>query len=186
MADPRVPRHLLKFLNSRDERTFGRHAYTIDRDALADPSAMQVWLSESIGVDATVGRAEWRAAVELRDLLRRYVDGDPAGADLDAAAARQGVRVSFSERPSLVPLGSGASAFLGSIIASCAELAAVGRWRRVKMCAAPDCRFVFYDRGRNALGRWCAMESCGNRTKARRYRARHGHASGSQRAPALS
>ncbi|MFD9698271.1 CGNR zinc finger domain-containing protein [Lentzea sp. NPDC059081] len=40
------------------------------------------------------------------------------------------------------------------------------------MCAAPDCRWAFYDVSRNGRGRWCAMEICGNRQKTRAYRER--------------
>jgi predicted RNA-binding Zn ribbon-like protein len=40
------------------------------------------------------------------------------------------------------------------------------------VCAAEDCRWAFYDRSRNRSRTWCSMEECGNRAKARSYRAR--------------
>jgi predicted RNA-binding Zn ribbon-like protein len=51
-----------------------------------------------------------------------------------------------------------------------------GTWSRLKACRAADCRWAFYDRARNHSRHWCSMEVCGNRTKARAYRARHGAA----------
>jgi predicted RNA-binding Zn ribbon-like protein len=47
-----------------------------------------------------------------------------------------------------------------------------GTWTRLKMCANPDCRWVFYDRSRNQHGNWCQMAVCGNRLKNRELRAR--------------
>lgn len=43
---------------------------------------------------------------------------------------------------------------------------------RVKACADADCGALFYDTSRNRSRRWCAMEDCGNRAKARRHYAR--------------
>jgi predicted RNA-binding Zn ribbon-like protein len=47
-----------------------------------------------------------------------------------------------------------------------------GTWTRLKVCANPDCRWVYYDRSRNQQGHWCDMAVCGNRLKNRRLRAR--------------
>ena len=47
-----------------------------------------------------------------------------------------------------------------------------GTWPRLKVCAADDCRWAFYDSSRNRGGNWCKMEICGNRMKNRSYRAR--------------
>ena len=45
-------------------------------------------------------------------------------------------------------------------------------WPRLKVCAAHDCRWSFYDSSRNRGGTWCQMEVCGNRIKNRTYRSR--------------
>jgi predicted RNA-binding Zn ribbon-like protein len=47
-----------------------------------------------------------------------------------------------------------------------------GGWTRLKACANPECRWVFYDRSRNRQGSWCDMAVCGNRLKNRSLRAR--------------
>ena len=45
---------------------------------------------------------------------------------------------------------------------------------RVKECAADNCSWLFLDMSRNRSRRWCDMAVCGNRAKARRFRAREG------------
>ena len=47
-----------------------------------------------------------------------------------------------------------------------------GVWRRFKLCPEPSCRASFYDASKNAAKTWCAMATCGSRTKMRRLRAR--------------
>jgi len=44
--------------------------------------------------------------------------------------------------------------------------------RRVRACAADDCRMVFHDESRTNNRRWCSMEHCGNRAKVRAHRER--------------
>src|SRR2546421_510153 len=46
-------------------------------------------------------------------------------------------------------------------------------WERLKLCSSDPCRWVFYDRSKNQSSRWCKMASCGNREKARRFRAKN-------------
>lgn len=43
---------------------------------------------------------------------------------------------------------------------------------RIKSCASDTCEWVFLDTSRNRKRRWCDMQTCGNREKARRHRAR--------------
>jgi len=50
-----------------------------------------------------------------------------------------------------------------------AELLISGRADRVGSCSDPDCAWVFLDTSRNHSRRWCSMEDCGNRHKARRH-----------------
>ena len=40
---------------------------------------------------------------------------------------------------------------------------------RIKSCADFRCAWLFYDTSRNRSRRWCSMEDCGNRAKARRH-----------------
>jgi predicted RNA-binding Zn ribbon-like protein len=40
---------------------------------------------------------------------------------------------------------------------------------RLKECAQDDCRWLFLDLSKNRSRRWCSMEQCGNRAKAKRH-----------------
>lgn len=39
---------------------------------------------------------------------------------------------------------------------------------RIRVCASRDCGWMYVDRSRNGLRRWCQMETCGNLEKSRR------------------
>lgn len=43
---------------------------------------------------------------------------------------------------------------------------------RVRECASPACSLVFLDTSRPGTRRWCSMQRCGNREKARSFRDR--------------
>jgi predicted RNA-binding Zn ribbon-like protein len=43
---------------------------------------------------------------------------------------------------------------------------------RLRVCAGPDCGWMFVDRSRNGLRRWCEMQTCGTSAKSRRRAAR--------------
>lgn len=59
------------------------------------------------------------------------------------------------------------------VIRSAADLLTSPDLRHVRRCAGTTCDWLFIDRSRNHTRRWCDMESCGNRAKARRYYERH-------------
>ena len=44
---------------------------------------------------------------------------------------------------------------------------------RVRACDNPECRWLFLDTSKNHTRRWCDMKICGNRMKARRFKAQH-------------
>jgi predicted RNA-binding Zn ribbon-like protein len=58
------------------------------------------------------------------------------------------------------------------VLAAAARLTEAGRWSRVKLCASETCRWAFVDESRNRSRTWCSMAVCGNRAKARSFRAR--------------
>jgi predicted RNA-binding Zn ribbon-like protein len=41
----------------------------------------------------------------------------------------------------------------------------------VKDCGVPTCRWLFLDTSKNHTRRWCSMQTCGNRMKARRFQS---------------
>jgi predicted RNA-binding Zn ribbon-like protein len=43
---------------------------------------------------------------------------------------------------------------------------------RLRICGGPDCGWIYADRSRNGLRRWCEMQTCGTLEKSRRRAAR--------------
>ena len=43
---------------------------------------------------------------------------------------------------------------------------------RLRLCANDACRRAFYDESKNRTRRWCDPNTCGNRARVRRHRAR--------------
>ncbi len=59
---------------------------------------------------------------------------------------------------------------LGPIARSAADLLTSDDLKRVGVCADDrGCGWLFFDTSRNHSRRWCSMESCGNRAKAKRH-----------------
>jgi predicted RNA-binding Zn ribbon-like protein len=62
-------------------------------------------------------------------------------------------------------------AALARIAASLAESLAHEPHERLKLCANPGCLWVFVDRTKGNIRRWCNDATCGNRDRVRRLRA---------------
>jgi predicted RNA-binding Zn ribbon-like protein len=58
---------------------------------------------------------------------------------------------------------------LAPVLWSAADLIVSVSRRRVRLCANPECLWLFLDASRNATRLWCDMAACGNRAKARRH-----------------
>ena len=58
---------------------------------------------------------------------------------------------------------------LWPIAYSAAEVLTGSLAERVKACPGDGCGWIFVDQSRNRSRRWCDMQSCGNREKARRH-----------------
>lgn len=58
---------------------------------------------------------------------------------------------------------------LWPIVRSAVELLTSRESQAVRACAADGCTWLFLDRSKNRSRRWCEMDSCGNREKARRH-----------------
>ena len=63
------------------------------------------------------------------------------------------------------------------IVLAAAELLASDTRTQIRECAGEGCGWLFLDTSRNRRRRWCTMESCGNRAKARRFYQRSREAS---------
>ena len=134
---------------------------------------------------ARLGEADLRIALAAREALRSLALGNsgiPVAVDAlvtlerVARAAQFTLRFEPDGRARLAPAASGLDGALGRILAVVHEAMADGSWARLKGCPRDVCHWVFYDRSRNASGKWCSMAVCGNRTNTRAYRRRHAHA----------
>ena len=61
---------------------------------------------------------------------------------------------------------------LWPVTRSAADLLTSEDLGRVRKCASESCGWLFLDTSKNRSRRWCSMEACGNRAKARRHYAR--------------
>jgi predicted RNA-binding Zn ribbon-like protein len=147
-------------------------------DELADEHGLAAWLAAN-GIAAEVDAAGRERTVAIREALRALLlanhggEPDPAAvATLDRAAA---ITVAFDAagHARLEPVHSGLDGAIATLLAIVAKAQAEGTWARLKACPNDGCHWAFYDRSRNRSRTWCAMSVCGNRAKARSYRARH-------------
>ena len=65
---------------------------------------------------------------------------------------------------------------LWPVVRDASELLTSEELDRVGQCADDRCGWLFLDSSRNRSRRWCSMEDCGNRAKARRHYRRAVHA----------
>lgn len=68
------------------------------------------------------------------------------------------------------PRGGTWAAAMAAVVRSYAELVSSGTIQHVRVCANPDCSWLFYDDTRNHSRRWCDATVCGNLMKVRRFR----------------
>jgi predicted RNA-binding Zn ribbon-like protein len=173
-STPSDLRLLEAFLNTVDQRTFRRHgAAHAGGDQLTSPAALTAWLSGQGLPAAEPGSAEvsatdLAAAVQLRTTLRQALLAESAPSALEGFSLHLVTDPAGTLR--LTAIGDSP---LNPIIETIASAVVHGTWTRLKICAAPDCRWAFYDTSRSGAGRWCSMEVCGNRAKTRAYRRRH-------------
>jgi predicted RNA-binding Zn ribbon-like protein len=57
---------------------------------------------------------------------------------------------------------------LWPVLWSAATLLASDEASQIRICGGVDCGWMYVDRSRNGLRRWCQMETCGTREKSRR------------------
>lgn len=171
---------LADFLNTLDERLFGVHRQNseVDRESLDSPAALTRWLARRGLIDGATraSKRDLARAKHFRRAFRAVLENESdrvARSSLDALVATIPLQARITRgSPALTPASRGLDCALGKLMIAAIIARANGNWVRLKMCAATDCRWVFYDTSKNRLGRWCSMEVCGNRAKTRNYRKR--------------
>jgi predicted RNA-binding Zn ribbon-like protein len=159
------------FVNTTDRET--------GTDDIATPAQLAAYLHALgwLSGDQEATDSDVELAHRLRRGLRRALelnhdDVRTSVPELEAVLSDLPLRLGWSEpEPRLVPAGSGVGGALGRIVAAVTEALAAGTWRRLKICAADDCAWAYYDASKNRARNWCEY-GCGNRIKVRAYRER--------------
>ncbi|MEO1679252.1 MAG: CGNR zinc finger domain-containing protein [Pseudomonadota bacterium] len=168
-------RLVLDFLNTADWSEDGQ----VIHEKLATPEDVLTW-TNAIGITQSVmahHAPDLGALREMRGHLRALV-----------LAAMHGDHLQWQVRRALTRLFEGGSqahlretitqdlhsviesSLTGIILTSAKALLFDPREiARIKKCAGPRCGWLFVDESRNGRRRWCSMETCGNRAKARRF-----------------
>jgi predicted RNA-binding Zn ribbon-like protein len=178
--------NLYDFANSLDVRRFTHHGVPhLQGDQLGNPRELSAWMSQRglLFTSAKITPAMFETALQLRASVRCYLECDPVGRRKNQDAVR-----SLNKAMRLFPLVAQARnvggmalqaargdalAGLSLVVAELYDGSVMGTLDRLKMCAAEECRRVFFDRSKPATRRWCMSTLCGNRMKTRTYRERH-------------
>ena len=148
-----------------------------DRDDLTTPAALLAWAdAEGLPCPARPTQADLTRVRRFREALRQLLGG-AAGAvsALNGELARTGTRPLLQAGPQVEFTGDATTALdaaITRVLAAVITTSLDGSLRRLKTCAAEDCRWAFYDRSPNVVSRWCETSVCGARHKMRAYRAR--------------
>lgn len=178
--------NLYDFANSLDVRHFVHHGVQHEQgDELGGPRQLGAWMARRglLWTGAKITPAMFESALKLRASVRDYLQFDPAERRNNRDAIRSlndalklfplAVEAQNEGGMALRPARSDALAGLSAISAELYTGSVTGILGRLKMCAAEECRRVFFDRSKPATRRWCMSTLCGNRIKTRAYRARH-------------
>lgn len=155
----------LGLIGPATEAELERHAAR-NPDLAADVLIQALELREALhrlAQAVRLGKAARPADLEiLNRCLLRYPEGR-------VIATVGGARLGWKPHGEGLELGSplGAMARLG------AELLVTAEPNSIRCCAGPGCGWLFHDTSPNKRRRWCSMESCGNRAKARRHYQKH-------------
>jgi predicted RNA-binding Zn ribbon-like protein len=178
--------NLYDFANTLDARHFTHHGVPhVQGDELGGPRELGAWMARRglLFTSARITPSMFEVALRLRASVRAYLQCDPVERRKNKDAVQ-----SLNAASRLFPLVARARADGGMVLSAArddalAGLSAIvaelydgsigGSLDRLKMCAAEDCRRVFFDRSKPATRRWCMSTLCGNRMKTRAYRERH-------------
>ncbi len=154
----------------------GRDAERLRSMALSHPGTARAALEEAKRLRALLAR-----------LCRSLVDGKPRRAvwkefNQYLARALRSLRVApLPRRRNRLNVaewawsdqGTRLNALLWPVLWSAAGLLVSDEVAEVRVCAGRDCGWMYVDRSRNGLRRWCAMATCGTAEKSRRRQLRN-------------
>ena len=179
----------LDFVNTADWTDAGRVDERLtDYDALARwsveagvlPRSAGQRLGRSAAARPREARATLAEAIRTREILHDVFTDVAAGKrpgkalrELNALVSEAMGRLELSDALRWEWRGSDErlDAMLWPVIRSAADLLTSGEVGQIRVCGGPACGWMFVDRSRNGLRRWCRMRTCGTREKTRRRRA---------------
>jgi len=142
-------------------------------------------LAKHYGGNRREAAADLARAVGVRDLLRSIFTGIANGrplrdrdiAELNSALAQTPALLRVRAHSGAVgtqwdSAAEGLPQILFPVLADAVNLLASDRRERIRECSSTECTMLFVDESRNGSRRWCDMNVCGNRIKARRHYAR--------------
>jgi predicted RNA-binding Zn ribbon-like protein len=141
------------------------------------------WFSNRcrLAIERPPSAVVYRRLVELRHLLRRLLvsaqpPDDTTLAELNGflSPLSQSWQLFLGERGFELKLAwrhEDWQAVMATTVASYGQLLVTGEIHRIRVCANPNCTYMFYDDTRNRSRRWCDAAVCGNLIKVRRHRA---------------
>jgi predicted RNA-binding Zn ribbon-like protein len=130
--------------------------------------------------------AAHRSALKARQVLERVFSAIASGAPEDEALeefnqllgpalehmrvvpAAPGRRRNRPLRLGWADMESRLDSVISPVLWSAASLIASDEAAQIRICGGPDCGWMYVDRSRNGLRRWCQMATCGTREKSRR------------------
>jgi predicted RNA-binding Zn ribbon-like protein len=160
-------------------------------ELLGNPEDLPAWADVAgvpyagdIGIRSDRELEELREFREvLREGLQRWRGGDAASPELIARLNRELARdprhVNLRMHDGalgteMVSTGDPLDRLYADVAASLAMMLGRDDRSRYRSCANETCPFTFYDDSKPGTRRWCSMELCGGRAKARAFRLRHG------------
>lgn len=153
-----------EFVNTADRRR--------GQDVLASPKSLVRWLQgqDLLGHGPAAGEPDLALALRVREALRDAFDptgtlGAEAADTLNDIVRRAEIvpQVNASGLVRLSATARGVVGAVGGIVALSLLAQFDGSARRLKACAAPECRRLFYDESRNRSVVWCDDPACGGR-----------------------
>ncbi len=202
-------RRCLDFVNTVDSHKKTRpKEYLIDYAALAVWGRHAGLLGEATALEL-VREAErrpdaaadvLRRARELRGALYRIFSDIASQRTLQQAGAAPGARLALATLNAMLGAAPRRSQLvydppgfrwdwddvvdpleqpLWQVLWSAVDLLTTADVARVGECQGENCSWLFFDTSRAHSRRWCSMEDCGNRAKARRHYARQQRGQGS-------
>jgi predicted RNA-binding Zn ribbon-like protein len=177
----------LDLVNTLDWRfgTRGQQELLTSYDDLLQFTRQSKLLPVSPVAAKNAGAQALKSCIELREALAEIfyarLDRRPS-----SAAARQRLERFFKEARSRQSLNwtesprlqwewpaqrSDASLPVSALALSASDLMTSDDVDLIRACDDPECRWLFLDTSKNHSRRWCEMRLCGNRMKARRFKA---------------